>query len=151
MMRRGTGWVPAGLFLALAGLGAAPPPGAGPKVRVVLIDGQNNHDWRATTPVLKDALERTGGFAVGVASDLAPGDKPGRVATVPFPPDLGKYDVLLSNYNGAPWPRTFRKDLEARVRAGRLGLVIVHAADNAFPGWPALNAMIGLGWRDHPF
>jgi type 1 glutamine amidotransferase len=28
------------------------------------------------------------------------------------------------------------------------GLVVVHAADNAFPGWPAFNEMIGLGgWR----
>ena len=29
------------------------------------------------------------------------------------------------------------------------GLVIVHAADNAFPGWKAFNEMIGVGgWRD---
>src|SRR5260370_38957328 len=28
------------------------------------------------------------------------------------------------------------------------GLVIVHAADNAFPGWEAFNEMIGVGgWR----
>jgi len=31
---------------------------AGKKIRVVLIDGQNNHDWRATTPLLKKELEK---------------------------------------------------------------------------------------------
>jgi len=25
----------------------------------LIIDGQNNHDWKATTPVLKKALEAT--------------------------------------------------------------------------------------------
>jgi hypothetical protein len=31
------------------------------------------------------------------------------------------------------------------------GLVIVHAADNAFPGWKQYNEMIGIGgWRNRP-
>jgi type 1 glutamine amidotransferase len=34
------------------------------------------------------------------------------------------------------------------VRSGG-GLVVVHAADNAFAGWPAFNEMIGVGgWRE---
>jgi len=37
--------------------------------------------------------------------------------------------------------------LEQYIRGGG-GLVVVHAADNAFPGWPAYNLMIGIGgWR----
>ena len=28
------------------------------KIRVVIIDGQNNHNWRATTPLLKKVLRR---------------------------------------------------------------------------------------------
>jgi len=29
------------------------------------------------------------------------------------------------------------------------GLVVIHAADNSFPNWPAYNQMIGLGgWGD---
>jgi lipid-A-disaccharide synthase-like uncharacterized protein len=31
------------------------------------------------------------------------------------------------------------------------GLVIYHAANNAFPQWEAWNKMIGLGWRDNKF
>jgi hypothetical protein len=72
---------------------------AGGKIRVVILDGQNNHDWRSTTPVLKKALEDTGRFAVDVSTNLSPNDKRGLPAgwkSVPFPPDLGKYDVVMS-------------------------------------------------------
>src|SRR5208283_2893990 len=90
-------------------------------------------------------------FTVEVSSNLKPGDKPGTVPTVPFPPDLGKYDVLLSNYNGAAWPAEFQKAVDARVRTGQLGLVVFHAANNAFAGWPEFNRMIGMGWRGNKF
>jgi hypothetical protein len=147
------------IAFALAGLAVAPlvpctkgAPAPTAKIRVVLIDGQNNHNWRATTPLLKQALEETGRFTVDVSSNLKPGDKPGDVKeTVPFPPELGKYDVLLSNYNGVPWPEQFRKELDELLKEGRIGLVIVHAANNAFGNWQEFNDMIGLGWRDKSF
>jgi len=122
------------------------------KIRVLILDGQNNHNWRATTPVLKSALEKTGRFTVAVSSNLKPGDKPGTIEnTVPFPPDLSRYDVLLSNYNGAPWPAEFQMAMEGQVKAGKLGLVVFHAANNAFSGWPEFNKMIGMGWRGNKF
>ncbi len=120
------------------------------KIRVILVDGQNNHNWRATTPVLKKELEQTGRFTVDVASNVRAGEK-SPTATVDFPPDLGKYDVLLSNYNGAPWPKELEKDLEERLREGKIALVIVHAANNSFGGWREFNDMIGLGWRGPEF
>lgn len=122
------------------------------KIRVILIDGQNNHNWRATTPLMKKELESSGRFTVDVASNLNPKDNPkSPTATVPFPPDLGKYNVLLSNYNGAPWPKEFQKELEDRLRDGKIGLTIVHAANNSFGGWGEYNRMIGMGWRDNKF
>ena len=122
------------------------------KVRVILIDGQNNHNWRATTPILKKILEDSGRFTVDVSSNLKKDDKPGEIEkTLPFPPDLSKYDVLLSNYNGAPWPKEFDQSLEERLREGKIGLVIVHAANNAFGGWKEYNLMIGMGWRGKDF
>lgn len=120
----------------------------GEKIRVILIDGQNNHNWRATTPVMKKALEDCGRFTVDVSSNLKDGDKPGEIEkTVPFPPDLSKYDVVVSNYNGANWPADFQKALEEKLKNGQIGLVIVHAANNAFGGWNEYNLMIGMGWR----
>jgi len=149
------------ILSALVGLSlAAVPAGRGDdekvepakkKIKVILIDGQNNHDWRATTPLLKQHLEKSGRFEVDVSSNLKKGEKPGSVKTVDFPPDLSKYDVLLSNYNGAAWPKEFEEDLDKRLKEGKIGLVIVHAANNSFTGWKQYNDMIGLGWRDNKF
>jgi type 1 glutamine amidotransferase len=45
------------------------------------------------------------------------------------------------------WPAALKTSFEQYVRTGG-GFVSVHAADNAFPGWPAYNEMIGVGgWR----
>jgi hypothetical protein len=141
---------------AIAVLAAALPAlaadKASDKIRVILIDGQNNHNWRATTPLMKKELENCGRFTVDVASDLGSKDKgKSPTATVAFPPDLSKYDVLLSNFNGAPWPSDFQKELEDRLREGKINLVIVHAANNSFGGWAEYNRMIGMGWRDNKF
>jgi hypothetical protein len=136
--------------LAASVLLAAPLPADQARVRVLIIDGQNNHNWRATTPLLKRELESCGRFAVDVASNVKAGEK-SPTETTAFPPDLARYQVVLSNYNGAPWPREFQDALEQRLRAGVLGLVIVHAANNAFEGWPQYNEMIGLGWRGNGF
>jgi uncharacterized protein len=144
-MTRRTALLLGALLVALTGASAR----ADEKIRVILIDGQNNHNWRATTPHLKKVLEDCGRFTVDVSSNLKAGDKPGDVKdTVPFPPDLTKYDVLLSNYNGDAWPEEFRKALDDSLRQGKIGLVIVHAANNAFGNWDDYNLMIGMGWRD---
>jgi type 1 glutamine amidotransferase len=61
--------------------------------------------------------------------------------------DFDRYDVVLSNYNGQSWPKEMNAALEERLKSGRIGLVIVHAANNAFGGWKEYNQMIGMGWR----
>ena len=38
------------------------------RLKVLLIDGQNNHNWRATTPIAKQILEDSGRFAVEVST-----------------------------------------------------------------------------------
>src|SRR5262249_46307618 len=37
---------------------------AAPAIKVLIIDGQNNHKWEETTPILKKDLESTGKFQV---------------------------------------------------------------------------------------
>jgi hypothetical protein len=70
----------------LAAVLLAAPAAAEDKIKVILIDGQNNHNWRATTPLLKQVLEDCGRFTVDVSSHLKPNDKPGTVPTVPSRP-----------------------------------------------------------------
>jgi type 1 glutamine amidotransferase len=111
---------------------------AEPMLKALIIDGQNNHNWQATTPLLKRHLEESGLFKVDVATTPPNGDLSG------FKPDFAAYNVVVSNYNGAEWPEETERAFEKYMRDGG-GLVIVHAADNAFPQWKAYNEMIGLG------
>jgi type 1 glutamine amidotransferase len=105
----------------------------------LILDGQNNHSWKETTPILKAILEAENTFAVDVAtSPPAGGDMTG------FHPNLEPYAVIVSNYNGERWSPAFEKAFEDYVKNGG-GFVSVHAANNAFPEWKAYNEMIGVG------
>jgi hypothetical protein len=119
---------------------------AGP-VRVMILDGESGgsyHQWQIVTPVLKKELDETGLFQVDVVTaPPAGGDFSG------FKPDFGKYQVVVWNYDAPDdrWPAELKASFEKYVLNGG-GFVSVHAADNAFAGWPAFNEMIGVGgWR----
>ena len=108
-------------------------------MKALIVDGQNNHDWKGTTPHLKKDLEATGLFEVDVATSPA-----GKDDMASFKPEFKKYKLVVSNYNGADWPKETQTAFEEFVRDGG-GFVSVHAANNSFPNWPAYNQMIGLG------
>ncbi|YCM44835.1 ThuA domain-containing protein [Verrucomicrobiaceae bacterium 227] len=111
-------------------------------LKVLILDGQNNHDWQSTTPVLKDALESNSRFTVDVSTSPAPKATDEEWAN--WRPDFAKYDLVVTNYNGEMWPGEVRDSFVNFVKSGG-GLVVVHAADNAFGMWPEYNEMIGLG------
>ena len=121
---------------------------AADKLRLLIIDGQNNHNWKGTTPILQEFLTRSGRFEVSVAT--TPPSKSTTETWNSFRPKFGDFQVILSNYTGELWPESVRQDLEKFVGDGG-GLVIVHAANNAFPEWSEFNKMIGLGWRGADF
>ena len=130
-------------FLVLAALAASCAFGAGTTLKAVVIDGLNNHDWAAATAAIRTILEGTGRFTVDVC-------------TYPKLPEFSRYDVVIDNFNGGHtgtgtrWPPEAERALEAYVRGGG-GLVVFHAANNAFLQWPEFNRMIGLGWRPPSF
>jgi hypothetical protein len=113
----------------------------------MLLDGESGgpyHKWQLTTPVLKKQLEETGLFQVDVVTaPPADGDFSG------FKPEFKKYAAVVMNYDAPDvrWSQELKTSFEQYMKDGG-GLVIVHAADNAFPGWEAFNEMIGIGgWR----
>lgn len=136
------------ITLFFAALVFALPTQAAPAIRVMLLDGESGgpyHKWQATTPVLKKQLEETGLFQVDVVTAPPAG---GDFSS--FKPEFGKYKVVVMNYDAPDerWPAALKADFEQYVKNGG-GVVIVHAADNAFSGWPAFNEMIGVGgWRN---
>jgi uncharacterized protein len=130
------------IALAVVSTRAAAP------IRVMLLDGESAgayHKWRVTTPVLKKELDETGLFEVDVVTAPAAGaDLSG------FLPAFNRYQVVVLNYDAPDerWSASLKTSFEDFVKNGG-GLVAVHAADNAFPGWPAFNEMIGVGgWRN---
>jgi type 1 glutamine amidotransferase len=125
-------------------LAPSPVPAAG-AIRAMILDGQSGgpyHNWQLTTPVLKKQLEETGLFQVDVVTaPKSDGDFSN------FKPQFSSYQVIVSNYDAPEWPAELKQAFEQYVSGGG-GLVIVHAADNAFPQWTAYNEMIGIGgWR----
>ncbi|NQT02102.1 MAG: DUF1080 domain-containing protein [Planctomycetes bacterium] len=108
-------------------------------LKALIVDGQNNHDWKRTTPVLKSLLEDTGLFSVDVATSPAKGQSMNF-----FRPIFPKYDVIVANYTGDDWPKQTQDALVEYMENGG-GLVIYHAADNAFPKWKEWNEMIAIG------
>ncbi|HLY08792.1 MAG TPA: ThuA domain-containing protein [Planctomycetota bacterium] len=137
------------------------------KIKVLIVDGQNNHNYKAMTPFMKEQLEKSGLFTVDVsttppAAPAAP--KPGKEETPEqkearekktaelkeqwgtWRPSFKEYKVVLSNYNGERWPADVGTAFEEYVRGGG-GFLVIHAANNAFSGWKEYDQMIGLGWR----
>jgi type 1 glutamine amidotransferase len=143
------------ILLSFTTAAAQPPVSAGDKLRVLIVDGQNNHNWQQTTPLLRQILEASGRFSVDVATtppargrgrgrrQAAPAsDPPADMST--FQPKFSDYHVVVSNYNGERWPSETEQAFEAYVAAGG-GFVPYHAANNAFTDWPAYNRICGLG------
>ena len=125
------------LFLGL--LIGTPQVSASEKMKALIVDGQNNHRvWPKTTQMMKQYLQQTGLFTVDVATTAAKG------TDANFKPKFADYSVVISNYNGAPWPKETQDNLVAYMKGGG-GLDVVYAADNAFSKWPEYNRLIVLG------
>ncbi|MGA2116167.1 MAG: ThuA domain-containing protein [Bryobacteraceae bacterium] len=124
------------------------------KIRVLILTGRNNHDWRSTTPYLRHALELAEGFDVRVT------EEPGGLTEETLKP----YDVLVANYCGPRWSAEAEKAVEEFVHGGK-GLAVVHAASYAFgepavlgekmsqtgvfqQPWAQWGEMVGAVWSD---
>lgn len=95
------------LALARATLLSASVQAAGTtgKIKLLIIEGVSNHDWRHRLAFVKELLAKDGLFDVDVfITPQAADDR----AWQTWRPDLSKFDVLLSGYKnlgGKPhWP-----------------------------------------------
>jgi hypothetical protein len=126
-------------------------PGA---IRVLILSGRNNHDWRTTTPFLRTILVDSGRFDVRVE------EEPAGIT----PATLAAYHALVLDYDGPRWGEVTEKAVEDFVKQGK-GLVAVHAASYSFTGmevlgdghkhtgikqppWPEYLKMIGGWWTE---
>jgi type 1 glutamine amidotransferase len=126
------------------------------KLRVLLLSGRNNHDWRTTTPFLRQLLDDTGRFDVRVVEEPA--------GLTPL--TLAVYDLVVSDYCGPRWGPSTEQALVDFVRSGK-GIVAVHGAAYGFsvhdvladrhertgitqPPWKEYAEMVGGWWPTAP-
>lgn len=135
-----------------AAVAPAAPAAAPALIRAAVITGENNHDWAWTSREIAAALRETGRFEVLVVDQPAAwlADAPARL-------QRGELHVLVLDYNGKRWGDAAERGFVDAVAAG-CGVSVLHAANNAFPGWADYERMVGLLWRDgtghgsfHPF
>src|SRR3984885_9580535 len=127
----------AAAFLSAQGNAPAGPP----KLQALIITGQNGHDWKGTTPILKQVLEDTGRFEVRVTEEFRGAG----------PETLAPYDVVILNYYDSRkpelrWGERADTALLNYVRSGK-GLVVYHFSTAAFDGWAEYEKMCGANWR----
>lgn len=143
------------------------------RFKVLIIDGSNNHYvWPKTTQMMKSYLEETSLFEVSIQrmDSIWLGIKynPNRpephksfitkypvgdphitkepLKKISFKVDFEAYDLVVVNVGEQTpeWPDATKQKFEMYMRGGG-GLVVVHAANNAWGDWEAYNEMIGLG------
>jgi type 1 glutamine amidotransferase len=125
--------------------GFAAQASAQDKIKVLVIDGENNHNWKMMTPVMKATLEATGRFEVTVST--LPSNKAAKEQWNDWKPEFSKYAVVVSNYNdrgNCRWPQERRDEFVKFMSEGG-GFVPVHAADNSSADWPEYNEIIAVG------
>ena len=105
---------------------------SGASVRALLIDGP---EWQPQTATLKAILEASDVLHVDVLTVPAKGNA--------FEPAFDRYKVVVLNYGGDGWPLATIAALDKYMQGGG-GLVLLPAADSAFPAWTEYNLLLGV-------
>ena len=108
-------------------------------IRTLIVTGQNNHEWKVSHVAIRRILENSGLFAVDIAVSPAKGEDMSS-----FKPDFSAYQLVVLDYNGDRWPQETDQAFFDYVNNSG-GVVIYHAADNAFREWTEYNKMLGFG------
>lgn len=109
-------------------------------IRVLIVTGMDHpaHDWRTTTPALKEELCRDPRMRVEVLED------PYQLESA----DLKIRDVVLLHFNNwkKPDPGDRAKENLRRFVAGGGGLAVLHFACGAFGDWAEYPKLVGRVW-----
>lgn len=108
-------------------------------MKALVVSGQNNHNWQVSHEVLKLILDNSGMFQTDIVLTPSKGGDMNE-----FQPEFDKYDVVVLDYNGDRWSAETDSAFLQYLRQGG-GLVIYHAADNAFADWEEFNRVLALG------
>ena len=110
------------------------------KIRVLLVTGNDypGHEWKLTTPAVRQILEQDPRMIVRIVED------PEFLAS----PALDQYDLVVLNYMNweSPDPsEAAAKSLQQFVQKGK-GLVLLHFTCGAWSNWPEYANLAGRIW-----
>ena len=108
-------------------------------IKALIVSGQNNHNWQVSHLAIQQILDNSGLFVTDIALTPAAG---GDMSS--FQPRFADYDVVVLDYNGDRWTEQTDQAFVDYMQKGG-GLIVYHAADNAFAGWEEFNRIIALG------
>ena len=109
------------------------------QLKALIVTGQNNHNWPVSHKALQLILQQSGLFTCDIAQTPPKGGDMSK-----FTPTFEGYDVVILDYNGDRWSKQTDEAFLRYVQGGG-GVVIYHAADNAFANWEEFNRIIALG------
>jgi len=118
-------------------------------IKVLIVDGFNNHNWQLSTQLIRYILLSAGNMSIDVTT--TPASK-AALGWDTWRPQFSDYDVVIQNTSdikatdGIGWPKEVQLALEQFVSSGG-GLFAFHSSNNAFAQWPEYNNMLGLAWR----
>lgn len=113
------------------------------RIKTLIITGQNNHNWEVSHVALRQILDKSDLFSVESLISPSEGNDMSE-----FVIDFSPYELVVLDYVGDDWPETMRDRFLNFVKKGG-GVVVFHAANNAFTDWDEYNKIIALGgWND---
>lgn len=110
------------------------------KIKVLLLSGSNNHNWKKTTPAIRDILLESDLFEVEIT------EKPDLINAGL----LSQYQLILSNWNDFPnqkctWSVETKTAITDFVEEGG-GIVFIHSASSAHTDWKKYQEISGASW-----
>jgi len=124
------------LALLTAAAPCADKPAAKPNV--LLVTGQDLHNWKATTPLVVEILKKDSRLRVKVV------EQPGFLAD----PSIHQYDAIVMHWMNwkVPAPGVEARENFRKYVASGKGAVLIHFACGAWQDWPEFRDVVARAW-----
>lgn len=106
---------------------------------VLILSGMNNHNWKLTTPFIKNILE-SADFKVDITESVSD--------YLTDADNIAAYDLFVMEYNGDKWCDSngeAEQNFIDKIKSG-CGLVALHGASNWGMKFPEYEKMLGYNW-----
>jgi type 1 glutamine amidotransferase len=101
------------------------------KIKVLIVTGQSDNNWKTSSEAVRQILDETGLFSSAILNSPARGEDMSG-----FSPKFSKYNLVVLDYDGDKWPEKTTSNLVDYVNNGG-GLVFFDSKSDPVAGTPA--------------